>query len=160
MSATAERATSAEDRAPARRTLAGVAFGLGAAVAYGTAQVLARHTVSDLAPPLVATFLALAWGTLGLFVLTARALPRNGYSRRGVLYFAGAGGCSAGGVLLMFQALGRGNVVIVSPLVSTNPLFTLVLATLLLRDIERITRRTVLGALLVVAGVVVVGVTG
>ena len=64
----------------------------------------------------------------------------------------------AGGVMLMFQALSRGNVVVVSPLVSTNPLFTLVLAAVLLRDVERITRRTIVGALLVVLGVVVVTV--
>ncbi len=160
MTATTDRAAArtADERAGARRTLAGIAFGLTAAVAYGTAQVLARHSVSDLAPPLVGTFIALAWGTLGFFLLTVRGLQRGGYSGRGVLYFAAAGVCSAGGVMLMFQALSRGNVVVVSPLVSTNPLFTLVLAAVLLRDVERITRRTIVGALLVVLGVVVVTV--
>jgi drug/metabolite transporter (DMT)-like permease len=147
----------ATERSAARRTLAGVAFALAAAVAYGTSQVLARRGVAELAPPLVGAFLALAWGTLGLTALTARDLRGAALHPRGLLLFAAAGVCSATGVLLMFQALKHGNVVFVSPLVSTNPLFTLFFAALLLRDIERVTRRSVAGAALVVLGVVVLG---
>ena len=46
-------------------------------------------------------------------------------------------------------------VVVVSPVLATNPLFTLILAAIFLRDIEQITPRIIVGALLVVAGVVV-----
>ena len=44
---------------------------------------------------------------------------------------------------------------VISPVLATNPLFTLLFASIFLRGVERITPRVVLGALLVVAGVVV-----
>jgi DME family drug/metabolite transporter len=137
-----------------RRVLAGVAFGFSASLAYGASQVLTRHTVSELAPPLVGSSIALFWGTLGFFLLSVRSLGQRGEAfRRGALLFAGAGIFSAVGVILMFQALSRGQVVVISPVLATNPLFTLVMAALMLRDVERITTRVVVGALLVVSGV-------
>lgn len=151
---------SPEARSAARTTLIGVAFALTAAVAYGSAQVLTRHAASDLAPPLVGACLALAWGTLGFAAISARSLGRiEGSARRGALYFIGAGLFSATGVMLMFQALSRGKVIVLSPILATNPLFTLLFAAALLRGVERITMRSAVGALLVVAGVVVLSVT-
>jgi drug/metabolite transporter (DMT)-like permease len=142
-----------------RRTVLGLLFAFGAAISYGSSQVLTRHSVSDLAPPLVGTLLALIWGTTGFFLITLRSLAeRPGDLRRGAVYFVGAGLFSAAGVMFMFQALSRGEVVIVSPVLATNSLFTLVLAAMLLRGVERITARVVLGAALVVAGVVVLTV--
>jgi len=138
------------------RTAAGVAFAFTAAVAYGSSQVLARQGVSDLAPPLVGSLIALFWGTLGFALIAVRNLHTNGGNiRRGAMFFGAAGMFSAMGVVLMFQALSRGQVVVISPVLATNPLFTLVLAALFLRGVERITSRIVVGALLVVAGVVV-----
>lgn len=144
-----------------RQSLVGIAFGLAAAMAYGTSQVLTRHTVSAIAPPLVGTAIALAWGTAGFSVLSVRGLrQRSDRFWRGARFFILAGLFSATGVLLMFSALGRGEgeVVVLSPVLATNPLFTLVFAALLLRGVERITPRVVLGALLVVGGVVVLSV--
>ena len=145
---------------PAKRTtLAGVAFSLGAAVAYGTSQVLMRQSVSDLAPPLAGSFIALTFGTLGFALLSMRSLGGRGeHFWRGASFFAAAGVFSAMGVLLLFIALSRGEVVLVSPVAATNPLFTLVMAAVLLRGMERITVRVAAGALLVVAGVIVLTV--
>jgi drug/metabolite transporter, DME family len=141
------------------RTVLGVLFGFGAAIAYGSSQVLTRHSVSDLAPPLVGSMIALAWGTSGFFLLTVRNLGEGIRDlRRGALLFAGAGIFSSMGVMLMFQALSRGEVVVVSPVLATNSLFTLFLAALLLRDVERISFRVIFGSLLVVVGVVVLTV--
>lgn len=150
--------TPAETPAQARnRTLLGVAFAFTAAAAYGSSQVLARQGVSDLAPPLVGSLVALFWGTLGFGLMAVRGLRAApiGNFRRGVLLFGTAGIFSAIGVVLMFQALSRGEVVVVSPVLATNPLFTLVLAAVFLRGVERITPRIVVGALLVVLGVAV-----
>jgi drug/metabolite transporter, DME family len=154
--------TNAAATAPAasgRAVLTGVAFSLGAAVAYGASQVLTRQFVGGLASPLVGSFIALTFGTLGFAVLSLRSLgPRGEHFWRGAAYFAGAGVFSATGVLLLFVALSRGQVVVISPVVATNPLFTLVMASVLLRGVERITARVVIGAVLVVAGVVVLTV--
>lgn len=143
-------------RASSTRRLAGVAFAFGAALAYGASQVIIRHSVEGVASPLVGSLIALACGTLGFAVISARSLgDSRGNLRRGAAFFAAAGIFSALGVLMMFQALGRAQVVVVSPLVATNPLFTLLFAAALLRGVEHITPRIVLGALLVVAGVAV-----
>ena len=155
-----ESAGEATASASVRRTLLlGLLFGFGAAMSYGTSQVLTRQGVSSAAPPLVGAFVALAWGTLGFSLMSVRAIARAGErSLRGTVLFALAGVFSACGIMLMFQALQRGEVVILSPVLATNPLFTLVFASLLLRGVERITARIVLGALLVVGGVVVLTV--
>lgn len=127
-----------------------------AALSYGSSQVIARHAVTNLAPPLVGAFIALFWGTLGFALLSARNLgPRPTNLRRGALYFVGAGVFSSMGVVLMFTALSRGKVVILSPVLATNPLFTLVFAAVFLQGVEQITSRAVVGTALVVAGVIV-----
>jgi uncharacterized membrane protein len=107
----------------------------------------------------VGSLIALFWGTLGFSLMAARGLRSPaGNFRRGAVFFAAAGIFSAVGVVLMFQALSRGQVVVVSPVLATNPLFTLVLAAIFLRDVERITWRIVVGAILVVVGVTVLSV--
>lgn len=139
-----------------KQFITGLIFGFAAAMSYGTSQVLTRQGVSALAPPLVGAFVALAWGTLGFSLLSARSIARAGTRNwRGTAFFAAAGIFSACGIMLMFQALKRGEVVVISPVLATNPLFTLVFAALLLRGVERVTPRIVAGALLVVSGVVV-----
>ena len=61
-------------------------------------------------------------------------------------------------MLLSFEALSRGQVVVVSPVLATNPLFTLLLAMVLLRGLEQITLRVIAGTCLVVLGIVVLTV--
>ncbi len=137
-----------------RRALPGIAFAFSAAIAYGSSQVLTRYSVGSIAPPLVGAMIALFWGTLGFGLLSAPHLicGRDTF-RKGAIYFITGGICSAASVMLMFEALRRGQVVVVSPVLATNPLFTLVMASLLLRGVEHITTRVVLGAVLVVCGV-------
>lgn len=57
------------------------------------------------------------------------------------------------GVLLVLVALSLGQVSVVTPLNGTAPLFVLALASLLLKDVERLTGRIVLGTVLIVLGV-------
>ena len=147
------------ERTPRRTLMTGVAFALGAAMAYGSSQVITRQIIGDLAPPLVGTLISLFWGTLGFALLSARNLGSRGdHFGRGTLFFATGGIFSAAGVLLMFYALELGQVVVIAPVLATNPLFTLVFAAIFLRGVERITLRVVLGALLVVSGVIVLSV--
>ena len=139
-----------------RRLALGVTYALAASVAYAVAQVLTRRLVDNDVNPLVGSTLALFWGTVGFFALSFRSFgePKPNL-RRGSFYFGAAGIFAAIGVVGLFEALGRGTVVVVSPIVSTSPLFTLVFAAVLLRGIEQLTPRVVLGAVLVVVGVVV-----
>ncbi|MDA1010105.1 MAG: DMT family transporter [Chloroflexi bacterium] len=151
-----------DERTDARRKLAGIAFAFSAAISYGTSQVLTR-SATDETSPLVGALIALFFGTLGFALLSARTLiwnrNTNGDLQRGVPLVIGAGIFSACGVLLMFLALQRGEVVAVSPVLATNPLFTLAFAIVMLRGVERVTLRIVAGALLVVVGVIILSIT-
>jgi uncharacterized membrane protein len=59
-------------------------------------------------------------------------------------------------MLSVFYALSQGKVVIVEPLVSTNPVLSLIFSAVFLRDVEAITPRVVLGALCTVVGTILV----
>ncbi len=71
-------------------------------------------------------------------------------------WFFAAGLASTAGMLSNFYALSFGRLVIVEPLVSTNPVFSVLLAAIFLRDVEAVTPRVVAGALCTVAGTVLV----
>jgi drug/metabolite transporter, DME family len=59
-------------------------------------------------------------------------------------------------MLSVFYALSHGKVVIVEPLVSSNPVLTLLLAAIFLKDLEALTARIITGALLTVLGTILV----
>jgi drug/metabolite transporter (DMT)-like permease len=140
--------------------LRGYVFAFSAAIAYAASQIVAKEGVSEYDAPLVGTTIALAFGTAGFVLIALRnfGAPVRDF-RRGALYFGAAGIFSATGVSGMFLAVERAEVVVVAPISSTHPLFTLLLAAIFLRDLERITPRTVFGGALVVAGVVLISVS-
>ena len=140
--------------------LRGYVFAFSAAIAYAASQVIAREGVAELKAPLVGTTIALLFATVAFVPLAIRSLATPSANfRRGALFFAGAGIFSATGVASMFLAIERAEVVVVSPVSSTHPLFTLLLAAILLRDLERITLGIVVGGLLVFAGIVLITVS-
>lgn len=77
-------------------------------------------------------------------------------TRRSFGCFFGAGICNTGSMLSVFYALSFGKVVIVEPLVSTNPVLSILLSAIFLRDLEAITPRVVVGALCTVLGTILV----
>ena len=73
------------------------------------------------------------------------------------LVYAGLSGLAAAtGVNCTYLALQRADVVVVSPIVSSNPLFTLLLAGLFLSAQENVNRWLVLGIIVTAAGVALV----
>ncbi len=75
---------------------------------------------------------------------------------RGAPYFAVAGLAQAGGLFAVYVALSYGMVSVVVRLYTSSPLFVLPLSAMLLRGVERVSLRTVVGALIVVLGVALV----
>ena len=73
---------------------------------------------------------------------------------KGWFYYGLLGIAVTIGFTTLFFALTSGQVVLVSPITATNPLFTLMLSALFLRDLERITVRILIGALLIFTGVI------
>ncbi|MBI4297156.1 MAG: DMT family transporter [Chloroflexi bacterium] len=136
----------------------GYLYSLAAAICYGSSAVLIRQGMSsELAPPLVGATLSLFWGTLALLpqtVTTARTFSH--VPRRAYLFFVLSGITSSIGMMSNFYALSLAPVVVVAPLTSINPLVTILWAHLFLKRLEKVTLRVVLGAALVVAGVIII----
>ena len=103
--------------------------------------------------------------TTALIVFTAfliassdrRALACDG---RSLAYFVGAGLTENLSVFLTVVALGLGTVSVVTPLTSTSPIFMLLLSPLLLRGVERVTGRIIIGTVLIVLGVYLITALG
>lgn len=141
-------------------SLGALAFPLASAVFAAVANVINRlgFRISTVGPLEAATInLTSALPLLVGYTLLSgnRSLSDVG---RSDLYFVGSGLTNAAAVLMLFAALERGPVVVVTPLVGTSPLFTTVFAHVAVGDAERVTRRTVLSAALTVAGVAVIAV--
>jgi drug/metabolite transporter (DMT)-like permease len=140
-----------------RQNIVGVAFGFGAALAYGASNVMVRQGLGEQAPPLVSCAISMGSGALilGLIGLHGFRDALN-QSRRSVGIFMLAGTLAGLAIISSFFALSIAPVVIVSPLQSTSPLFALLWSRLLLGHLEKMTMRLVCGTTLVVVGVALI----
>ena len=104
--------------------------------------------------------ISLLFGVILLWPLAGRAavqdLTGSGGDRRLVGFAAFSGLAAATAVICLYYALQRAEVVVVSPIVSTNPLITLLLAKIFIAQLENITRRVLLGTTFAVMGVLLV----
>lgn len=135
---------------PERPDRAGYLFAFGAATAYGANAVLNRAGLERYGAPLAAVVVALVAGVLALAPLAWRP------ERRAVGFILASGLCAIVGYSASILALSLLPVVVAAPISGAYPLVTVLLARLFLRTEERVNRRTVLGAVLVVAGVALV----
>lgn len=140
----------------------GYVSGLVSGLFYGAWSVLAKHALSGYSvPPLVFATIAFAFGSLMFAPLVVRDLPAAlTKTRRSAFFFALSGLCSGSAIIALAFGLQKGDVVVVSPIVSVSPLITLLIAWVLLRQLERITLTLAFGALIVVGGVALVTVGG
>ena len=133
---------------------------LAAAVMAGIAFPLRRAALILTPEPV---FFTAVTGTVGLALLgITQAVPglaqRYVWDRRAFWPFVAAGlfeGVSAGGIL---YALNAGEVIVIAPITATLPMWILLGTVIFLRDMERVTRGTVLGTVLVVMGIILVSV--
>ena len=142
-----------------RDTLIGYAAAIGAAACYGTLAVLGRKIATDIAPPLVANSFSMILGTLVLTLIFQSHIRTDFKVRpekKGWIFVALAGCASTWGVTFWFLALGEAPAILVAPLAAVHPLFTVLLALVFLRGVERVTMRTALGTLLVIGGVILI----
>ncbi|MBI2359732.1 MAG: EamA family transporter [Deltaproteobacteria bacterium] len=93
---------------------------------------------------------------LFLFLLATGTMSRIRIERESWPFFGSGAVVSALAQLLNFTALSRGDVSAMVPLLNTTPLFTVLFSSLFLRQVEKVTLRIVLGAALMVAGVLVI----
>jgi drug/metabolite transporter (DMT)-like permease len=137
----------------------GLAFPIIAGLAYATSDVLIRLTLGDdLAEPGVAAMVSTGSGLFAWLVVVA-VLPsvraRVSFGA-GALWFVLAGALIGAAVLGVYNALRRGEVSLVSPINSTQPLIVLLLSALFLRDLDRVRWSTVASAGAIVVGAILV----
>jgi uncharacterized membrane protein len=130
-------------------------FPLGAAFCGAVSQNLRRAGLLLLPDPYVGA----AIGTsTSLFIFWAFLLATGRFrlarpDRKSLPFFGTAAVVSAAAQIMNFAALSRGEVSAMVPLFNTTPLFTVLFSAMFLRNVEKVTLRVVLGALLMVAGV-------
>ena len=137
-----------------------LAYPLSAAFLAGVSHPLRRYTLTLANEPL---YLAAVIGIVALpWLASATLFPsqqqRLVWDRRAMAPFIIAGSFETAGILLVIIALSVGHVVVVSPIVATSPLWIVLGSWLFLRDIERLTLRTILGAVCVVAGTIAISI--
>jgi drug/metabolite transporter (DMT)-like permease len=139
---------------PEHLRAAGLVLAAMCTVLFAVRDNLVRHlSGTNMVPPSVAASATLLTGGV-VAALYARRLP----SRRALSVFAPAGVCFGLSYVCLFEAYYRGRVSVVSPLVATETLWGVGLSALLLRRSELVGRRLVAGALLMVAGGVLIGI--
>lgn len=138
------------------KKLRGIVVSLLAAFFYGVAAVLTRIGVRDTSP-IVGAAIAFLTGMVIMIPLSARGLSTGlKADRTSILYLLLSGLLASLGIMAYYAAMATTPVAVVTSITSANPLATILLAHVFFRRMERITKRVVMGAVLVVAGVVVV----
>ena len=135
-----------------------VIYPLIGALAFGVSTTLRKAGLGFINIPLLAA--ALTAGSAALFSFTLLQIQGGKaafkVTHRSAAWLFPAGVFNTAAMLSVFFALSHGKVVIVEPLVSSNPVTTLLLTSIFLRDVESLTRRVILGAALTVTGTILV----
>lgn len=135
-----------------------VIFPLGAAFFAAVSQNLRRWGLLKLPDPFVGAAISTSTSLaiFSIFLLATGRISLIKTHRESLPFFGSAAFVSATAQLLTFVALSRGEVSTIVPLLNANPLFTVLFSSLFLRDTEVVTPRVVLGAVLMVAGVIII----
>lgn len=135
-----------------------IIYPLIGAMAFGASAILRKAGLDSLPVPVLAG--AITAGSAALFsfgLLQARGgRAALKLTRRSAAWLFSAALFNTAATLSVFYALNYGKVVIVEPLVSSNPVLTLLFTAIFLRDLEAINLRVLVGALLTVTGTVLV----
>ena len=131
-----------------------IALPFAAAAVRALAQILTKAGLTLWSSPYAAVLIGYSVSAAVILVAARAGGAGKVADRRALPWFVATGFFNGAGLLLMYVALARGRVSLVSPIVATYPLFTLALNMLFLRQ-DRVTQRVAAGAVLTVAGVAV-----
>lgn len=145
-----------ESSRPAHVRALGLVFATGTMVLFATRDSLIRRLSLDTdIDAAVAAAATLGSGTV--VIALSLLLARKPVTLRPIAAVLPTGLTYGLSYVLLFEAFYRGRVSVVSPLIATESLWTVVLALVFLRRHEHVGLRLVGGALLVVAGGVLIG---
>ena len=149
-----------ESERPSDYRAYGAFLAVTVAVAFGLRDNVARSVTEGIAADALAQATAIMLGaSIVLLANLARQPAATQRLRRSFAPFASSGVVTALAQVTLFEALDRGRVTVVAPLVGTGVLWTVVFAAIFLGGSELVGRRLVVVALLVVAGSALVGAT-
>ena len=131
-------------------------FAVGAAFLRALIGVIGKYGLEMLPSPLMGGFVAYLVSAIAASMILGARHRSNpiDFHRTGLAWFMLSGIISGVAVTCFFYALLYGDVIVVTPIVSTVPLFAMLTAVAF--GIDRITGRIVLAVFIVIAGVVVV----
>ncbi len=129
-----------------------VLYGLGAGLCWSTTPLILRYFYERARVPFLATFLGA--GASLIFIITALFLQEGwrGWNR----FTVSAGSLGGLGQATLYLSLAYAPTVIVIPVSNLKAVITIALSLLLIREIERVTWKIVVGALLIILGVILV----
>lgn len=133
----------------------GVAAAFGAMLSYGVRPLFLKFGLEAADLPLTAAFVGAIAALIYALIFGDRSGLLKAHTEPAFGLFVLSGVLQAIGFLALTLGLAGGEVSVVYPVTSSAPIFTLIFTWLLLRGKERLTWRIVLGAVLVVAGVIV-----
>jgi drug/metabolite transporter (DMT)-like permease len=145
-----------EKKLTARERLTGIMLSLVAALCWGVTPVLIKPGVQQAGSAAVGSFISYLAAGLGICLLLFNSKRRDDFSRlsfkKNVVPMAIAGLFTAGGQLLYYTALGKGQANTVTPLVTIEVLFIYIISYFANRRGEVFTLKIALGMLAMVAG--------
>ena len=137
---------------------ADVIYPIVGAVSFGISAILRKAGLAAIDIPILAA--AITAGTAFLFSLGLVQIQRGKQaftlSRKSAGWLFSAGLFNTAAMLSVFYALSLGKVVTVEPLVSSNPVLSILLTAIFLKDLEALSLRVIIGALLAVLGTILV----
>ncbi|MBI4490584.1 MAG: DMT family transporter [Deltaproteobacteria bacterium] len=136
-----------------------ILYPISASLLAGFSQVLRKFGLGAVPHPFLAAAVT-ASSSLGVSLLTlwiSGGGKETLLLNRGCLpFYLSAGVAVSIGMVSIYYALDLGKVTVVTPISSTAPLFALSLSAIFLRDVEQVTMKIVLGACLIIAGVLLI----
>lgn len=133
-------------------------FPISAALISATSQSLRKQALAIIPDPFIAVAVVTTVSLILLlgFVLVTHRTHELRMERDGFRFFFCAALVAASAQVANFIALGRGQLSVIIPLLNTTPLFTVTFSAIFLRQVETVNLRIVLGAALMVGGVVLI----
>jgi len=147
---------SQEGRASATWRPRDLLFPLAGAASFALRDSISRWALHDFPHPTLAAVVATMTSMAVIAAFGAGRRREVRLDARGLGYLALSGVFEGLASVALWAALATGEVSVVSPLVHAQPIFTVVLAGVFLRDLERVTWRTSAAAAAVVAGAALV----
>lgn len=135
-----------------------VIFPILGALAFGISTTLRKAGLTELNIPLLAAATTATTAVLVSFVLVQfqGGLRTLKIDRSSFAWLFTASLFNTAAMLSVFYALSFGRVVVVEPLVNCNPLLSILLTAMFLKEVEKLSLRILLGAVLTVAGTILV----